>query len=344
VLLRPALLIIATVAGVLTPVTVASGQETPPASEGSIGIRLAEAPVDRRDDPRARAYIVDHVQPGTTISRRVEVANNSDRALEPVLYATPALVQDGGFVGADRGATSELTGWTNIEPEQLTLAPRERVVATVTIRVPADASGGERYGAVWAELSGDPDAGDVTVVNRVGVRIYLSVGGPEEPPSDFTIDSLTARRLEDGSPQVTAKVTNTGQRALDMSGELTLEDGPGGLRAGPFPAELGTTLGIGDTEDVTVNLDPEIPDGPWQARLTLTSGITERTAEATIMFPEEAGTAAEPVEAKELTDTISGLILLAIALFLLLLVLGLLAWFIWSRRRRSADRDDVSPT
>jgi heme/copper-type cytochrome/quinol oxidase subunit 2 len=50
------------------------------------------------------------------------------------------------------------------------------------------------------------------------------------------------------------------------------------------------------------------------------------------------------VEAKELTDTISGLILLAIALFLLLLVLGLLAWFIWSRRRRSADGDDVSPT
>lgn len=37
----------------------------------------------------------------------------------------------------------------------------------------------------------------------------------------------------------------TGQRALDLRGELTLAGGPGGLSAGPFPVEI-TTLAVGD--------------------------------------------------------------------------------------------------
>jgi hypothetical protein len=42
-----------------------------PAADGLLGIRLLEAPVERRDDPRARLYVVDHVTPGTTITRRL---------------------------------------------------------------------------------------------------------------------------------------------------------------------------------------------------------------------------------------------------------------------------------
>ena len=46
---------------------------------------------------------------------------------------------------------------------------------------------------------------------------------------------------------VLATVHNTGGRALDMNGTLQLPAGPGGLSAGPFPANLGVTLAIGDT-------------------------------------------------------------------------------------------------
>jgi hypothetical protein len=47
----------------------------------------------------------------------------------------------------------------------------------VTIRVPRDAAPGERYGVVWAETRAGPDSGDgITQVNRVGIRLYLSVG------------------------------------------------------------------------------------------------------------------------------------------------------------------------
>ena len=58
-----------------------------------------------------------------------------------------------------------------------------------------------------------------------------------------------------------ANVQNTGGRALDMRGKLELEDGPGGLSAGPFPASLGTTLAPGDTGTVTVMLNAQVPAG-----------------------------------------------------------------------------------
>lgn len=114
----------------------------------------------------------------------------------------------------------------------------------MTIAVPRDASPGERYGAVWAEARATPVAGQgITEINRVGMRMYLSVGPGGPPAAGFRIQSLVAARASDGRPLVRAQVHNTGGRALDMSGTLRLLQGPGGLAAGPFPARTGTTLG-----------------------------------------------------------------------------------------------------
>ena len=85
---------------------------------------------------------------------------------------------------------------------------------------------------------------------------------------------------------VLASVHNTGQRALDMNGTLQLSGGPGGLSAGPFPATLGVTLAIGDTEPVSIVLDKRLPTGPWDASITLHSALLERSALATITFPD----------------------------------------------------------
>lgn len=93
-----------------------------------------------------------------------------------------------------------------------------------------------------------------------------------------------------------AKVHNTGKRALDLTGSMSMTDGPGSLSAGPFTANLGTTLGVGDTEPVTVLLDRQLPDGPWKVRLTLASGLIQRTVTATVTFPSgsQAGASVTP--------------------------------------------------
>jgi hypothetical protein len=77
-----------------------------------------------------------------------------------------------------------------------------------------------------------------------------------------------------------------------MSGSLQLLKGPGGLSAGPFTASLGTTLAPGDTEPVTITLDKQVPAGPWDAEITLKSGLLTRSARATISFPRTVGLAA----------------------------------------------------
>jgi hypothetical protein len=281
------------------------------APTGGIGIRLLDAPASAGDDARARLYIVDHLAPGTTIQRRIEVSNSTASSEHIALYPAAATIARGSFLGAAGHTPNDVSTWTSVDPSASDVPAGGRLTATVTIDVPSDAAPGEQYGVVWAEASAaSTDGGGVTLVTRVGIRIYLSVGPGGAPAADFTIDSLTAERSPEGRPVVLATVHNTGGRALDMSGTLELSAGPGGLSAGPFPATLGTTLAIGDTQPVTIVLDEEIPAGPWVARITLRSGLLERTARATITFPAAGASASVrtvPVRPGWLFPAIAGL-------------------------------------
>ena len=116
-----------------------------------------------------------------------------------------------------------------------------------------------------------------------------------------------------------------------MFGTLELSGGPGGLSAGPFPASLGTTVAIGATESVTVVLDKQVPAGPWEAGITLHSGLLERSAQATITFPD-AGSSL-PVETK---TPESGWLYVAVAV--LVMLLGTAAWLQLRHRRRCRRR------
>lgn len=325
--------VVALVAGAIAPATGVLASPRPQAQPAGVGIRLAEAPKDRADDPRARLYIVDHLAPGATISRKVEVSNSTDRPVRVSLYAAAASVTDGQFRFGEGRAVNDVSTWTTVEPDEVDVRPRTPVTATVRIRVPADAPAGERYGVVWAELPAS-SGGNVTAVNRVGVRVYLSVGPGGEPASDFAIDTLTAKRSPSGDPLVAATVRNTGGRAIDMSGELKLENGPAGLTAGPFEARLGATLGRGETQPVEVPLSQQIPDGPWDAKLTLKSGVVERSVAARITFPAAPDASSAPVDADpERSSPAPLLLLLAVAA-----IVALLAALAVTRRRASSAR------
>lgn len=256
------------------------------APPGGIGLRLVDTPVATRADPRTRLYIVDHLAPGAIAERRIEVSNTTDSAREVVLYAAAATIDDGMFLGAEDRTRNDVASWTTVRPSVSTVAAGGTARALVTLALPTDAVPGEQYGVVWAEVrSASTAAGSVTQVSRVGLRLYISVGPGGAPASDFRIESFTAARAAGGAPVVTATVTNTGGRALDLTGTLKLANGPGGLSAGPFPADPGSTLAIGDTRAVRITLDRELPDGPWDAVVTLRSGLTERRAEASLSFP-----------------------------------------------------------
>ena len=327
-------------AGLLSALVLLAGLTIQPVAaqpEGTIGIRIVDAPQNRAQDPRARLYIVDHLPPGTTINRRVEVSNNTDEEKKVALYAAAAEIDGGTFQFAEGREANDLTRWTSVAPASLTLPAGAKQMATVTIAVPGDAPPGEQYAVVWAEVSSAAaDGGGITAVNRVGVRIYLSVGPGGEPASNFEVTEIEARRDKDGNPLLAALVKNTGGRALDLSGELMLTNGPGGLSAGPFDANLGTTLGRGDSAPVLFTLDPQLPNGPWDAKVEMRSGTTTREVSATITFPDKAGgtTTATPESDMSLLMMIGAAVVVSLLLFLGLMSL---------RGRRQKRRESTAP-
>ncbi|MEV4242008.1 peptidase [Streptosporangium canum] len=294
------------VAGILSP---AAGTLNGPAlaaaptSGKGIGIRLLEAPVAARADMRAWSYIIDHLAPGSVIHRRVEVFNTTSTPKQVALYPAAAQIRNQKFQFADGHTANELSAWITLNQHEVTLAPHARSAVTATITVPEEAAPGERYAMIWAETAkAAPAGGGVAEVNRVGIRLYLDVGGGNPPPSDFTIDSLTAQRSPTGQQAVMAQVHNTGGRALDLSGDLKLTNSSGSLHysAGPFKVQTGTTLAPGDVGSVIAVLTEQVPNGPWRARMRLESGLTKRAAEATIQFP--ASGTAQAVAAEMDTD------------------------------------------
>ena len=265
-------------------------------SAGSVSIRLTDAPSNRQDDPRARIYIVDHLHQGDQIVRHVELGNGTDQPVSMELYAAAATIKDGQWTVSDGRTADELSSWTKIEPATVQVGPHGTAVATVTVTIPKNAVDGERYAVLWTQPPAS--GGNVPVVNRVGIRMYVSVGEGAEPTTDFHIDALVASRDAQGRPVVSTKVTNTGGRAIDLSGQLQLSNGPGSLAAGPFPVQLGTTLKPGESAPATVQLDKNLPDGPWDATVTVASGEVSHKAKATITFPSTPGTSAKPVVAE----------------------------------------------
>lgn len=305
--------------------------ETRGESESSgVGIRLVDVPETAKNDPRALAGIVDRVSPGATLERRIEVSNQSDSTRTVRIYTGAATIDNGLFTADSDPSVNELTGWTTFGEERLTLEAQATARIPVIVSIPADAAESEHYAVIWAEVrSADIGGSSVVQATRAGIRMLLSVGPGNGPPADFHIGALTPARESGGKPTVSAEVTNTGGRAVDISGDLTLANGPAGLSAGPFAVQQATTLTSGDSGEVVFTLSDELPNGPWDATLSLRSGLVEREASATITFPDAGvGETVAPNEPPVLFIT-----LVSSGAVLLLLAAGT---FWWLHRRRAA--------
>ncbi|OZV79739.1 hypothetical protein CA850_16855 [Micromonospora echinospora] len=252
---------------------------------------MLEAPTNRRDDPRARRYIVDHLPPGETITRQLLVTNRTEERRRIDVYPAAATLEENKFTFGEGRAANELTSWISLDRTTVELGPQAETRVRATIRVPPAASAGERYGVIWASTTSLPrPGGQVTQTHRVGVRMYLDIGPGGEPPSDFTIGDLIPARSPQGEPSVAIGVTNTGGRALDLTGKVALTEGPAGTRAGPFDVVQGTTLAPGQSGQVTARFPAELSNGPWTLQVDLESGRVKKTATGRIEFPDPGET------------------------------------------------------
>jgi len=303
----------------------------PVSGPGGVGVRLLDVPAGAVNNPRARQYIVDNLAPGTTIHQRIVVSNTTASALNVAIYPAAAAVTGGSFVGAAAHTADDLSTWTTVSRPILDVPAGSTAVDTVTIVIPPKESPGERYAVVWAEVRSTQAGGTIELVNRVGIRMYVYVGG-NNPATSFTVETLTGLRNSGGHPLVRAQVHNTGGLAVDLSGTVTLSSVTGELTAGPYPAQLGTTLAPGQSEPVWFVPTSQVTDGPWNATVTLHSGLTQEAYRAKITFPRGPGTA-PPGAARPASGGLGFITILAGAILVALLAV-LAALIITYRRRR----------
>jgi hypothetical protein len=256
------------------------------APPGGIGIRLVAVPTSLASNPLARLYIIDHLAPGTTTPQHVEVSNSTRAIADVAVYAAGAILGRTGFTFAPGRVQDQLSSWTSVSRNVLRLRPGTDALETVTLSVPKDASSGEKYAVVWAQISSASSAHrGLLLVNRVGIRMYVSIGLGGTPPPNFTVGRLSAKRSGTGHPFIAVIVHNSSAEPLDISGSVALSDGPGGVRGGPYPVTLAPALAPGQSELATAVLSKLVPDGPWKAAVSLVSGPTVRSATATLTFP-----------------------------------------------------------
>jgi hypothetical protein len=280
--------LLAVVAGTVTPAAVAAAATQPKAGPAQrFGTRLVDVPVSEANNPRGLRYIIDYLPTGTTVHRRILVTNNETRTARFTVYPDAAQISDEVFTGEAGATRSELTGWISVRHPALTLAPGASEMDLVTLRVPRGATRGEHYGVIWVQQEAyvrGANGFGVNEITRVGIRVYLAVGRGGAPPTIFAITSITGHRSANGQPSLVVHVDNTGGRAVDLDGSVRLTDGPGGSSAGPFPAQQIITLAPGQSGNMSFAAPKSLPDGPWQAKVTLVSGITTSVASGTVRF------------------------------------------------------------
>jgi hypothetical protein len=305
-----------------------SAAATPPAQQrsGGIGIRLVPGGSSESAEPLSLSYVVERLTPGSSVTRQIEISNTTDATADVAVFPAAASIVKGKFSFAPGHTGDLLSSWTTIAQRVLRLAPGVTVLDAVTTRLPMKASSGERYAVVWAEVSApSPTQSGVRLVNRVGIRMYVSVGEGGSPAAEFTVGPLVASRSANGYPLVTARIHNVGRASLDITGELTLSDGPGGLSAGPFPFTLGALLAPNHSTIAPVELGGLIPRGPWRADLTLSSGATQRRSITTITFPARTVASGQ-------SSLLARLMLIALIFLMFLLAAG--GSVLYSRRHR----------
>jgi hypothetical protein len=282
------MVMLAVMAGALTPAALAVAATEPQTKpDQRFGVRLVDVPVAEANDPRALRYIVDYLPTGTTVHRRILVMNDETRTAHFTVYPDAAQISHETFTGAAGETRSELTSWISVQHRVLTVPPESSVMDLVTIKVPRGATRGEHYAVVWVQqsaLAHTTNGFGINDVVRVGVRLYVAVGRGGAPPTNFTITSITGHRSAQGQPSILVHVENTGGRAIDLNGTARLSGGPGNSTAGPFPARQIITLAPGQSGSMSFTPGKSLPDGPWQAKVTLRSGFTTSTATQTIEF------------------------------------------------------------
>ncbi|MDX1659026.1 MAG: hypothetical protein R3343_09420 [Nitriliruptorales bacterium] len=309
--------------------------------QGEFSIR----PDPDRDVPEGRrsSYLIHDVSPGDVLEDRVEVVNLTNAPIQLLVESVDATLNaDGAFAPAGPGTRREAGAWIELERNSLEIAPLGAESVGVTITVPSTAPAGDHVAAIVVQRE-DPDLqGNVRVVNRVGVRVYLTVGGGGPLSRDFSIAGFRWA----GTPtdlQFEVEIVNTGQLLVEPAGTIEVSrDGTTVLRH-----EMPVLGGVPRQESrrLMISLPGELAGGTYVTDVDLQTwqGDAEDSAQTSFVLDADSLAGASEGEADPFAGRgpwLSGALLTFMITFL---IVGFFALPLL-RRKREQDEDAAAVT
>lgn len=190
------------------------------------------------------------VDPGTQIVDSVVITNRGATAADFVIYATDAMneFETGAFGLLKSDETPVDAGaWITTASETLTLQPGTEAIVPFNLLVPSDAAPGDHVAGIVAAVltKGEQDGAAVTLEQRVGARVYLTVSGV--PDAGVEASGVTAgfnaalNPFAPGDVDLSYTVSNTGNVRLDVNQSVAVT-GPFGIPLAEFTPEPMTDL------------------------------------------------------------------------------------------------------
>lgn len=219
----------------------AAAAPTASAADGEITWSVEPSPTSE-GQRRTFEYSVD---PGTQIVDSVLITNQGTTTADFLIYATDAIneVDTGAFGLLKRDETpTDVGAWISLASEKLTLDPGMQATVPFNLLVPSDAAPGDHVAGIVASVltQGTDDGAAVTLEQRVGARVYLTVSGVREASAEVSgvTSAYSASWNPFGPGELTARydVTNTGNIRLDVN-QAVIVTGPFGIPLGEIEPE-----------------------------------------------------------------------------------------------------------
>lgn len=221
------------------------------------------------------------VTPGGRLMDHVAIRNLSDVPATFSVYATDALNVDNGNFGLLSKAQRpvDVGRWLSVGDSgftgSVTVQSRSNVILPLRLTVPAQAQSGDHTGGIVVSLATRSRRGATAVVldQRVGVRVFVRVSGPQRPA--LTIRPVKASYLGTWNPfgrghsTVTYTVTNTGNVNLAARQRVVVRGPFGPSQKSNTIVDLGLLL-PGGSAQFTTTVPKTLPVIRERAQVSLT--------------------------------------------------------------------------
>lgn len=178
-------------------------------------------------DPRTRSWFIYTYSAGETRKDSVTLENKGSEPVTVKVYpADSTTTTDGAFaLESETDERNTIGAWVKVSQNEVTISPNEKKDIPFTISVPKNAQKGDYSGGIVFENTKPQNYQsknmNLEVVSRLGVRVYLTVPGPEQL-------SLAVRdfkyTVQDNNLNFSFVAENTGEVRVKPTGMIQVKD------------------------------------------------------------------------------------------------------------------------